>query len=92
MHTHVGLDIGARTAAGDRAVDPGRAGARDPGRGADGWPPAPCRRAAADQAVDPVCGMTVTVGAGHPARHRRRGRPLVLQPRLPGPVPGARPR
>ena len=71
----------------DRAVDPGRDRARHPARGAA---PPPPRGPAGDrrQAVDPVCGMTVTVGPDTPHAGGRRRRPLVLQPGLPRPLPG----
>ncbi len=78
VHPHVGHRHRCAHRARDRAVDPGRGGARHPGRGSQAPPGPPvrrsrCARSAAPaarpvQAVDPVCGMTVTVVAGHPAR------------------------
>ena len=88
-----GVEIGARTAPeialsimaavvrgirveGLAAVPPGAA-RRRPGR----------RRP-----IDPVCGMTVTIGAGHPARGGRRHGVLVLPPGLPVQLPARRTR
>ena len=87
VHTHVGLDIGARTAAGDGAVDHGRG---RPGIRVEGLPRAgPAPAPAAVQAVDPVCGMTVTIGPDTP-HAPSTARPLVLHARLPRPLPGGR--
>ena len=61
MHVHVGVDIGARTAPEVALSIVARRRPQHPGRRAGG---APGTRAApsAVQAVDPVCGMTVTIG------------------------------
>ena len=72
VHSPAGLDIGGRTAGGDRAVDPRRAGRRA-ARGRRG--PRPPRSAARAGAVDPVCGMTVAAVDGSPHADGRRCRP-----------------
>ena len=83
VHTHVGLDIGARTAP-EMALSILAAIVR--GIRLEGLVAAPARRRRSPrppQAVDPVCGMTVTVAADTPHARGRRRRPLVLQPGLP---------
>ena len=91
VHTPAGLDIGARTAAGDRAVHPGRgdraAAVRPTGRrrpAGRGRRRRRCRRAADRDRPglrDDRAGQ-----AGHPAPDARRRRVLVLRAGLPGPL------
>ena len=75
VHTPAGLDIGARTAAGDRAVDPGRDRRRRPRpRGGRATARRPRRVGAADAPSTRCCGMTVAAVDGVAARCDRRRR------------------